>query len=506
MAQTTYDNPDFCHPWYTEMQPTWSFLEDMLAGQTKVKAAREAYLPKEAGELDSEYNARLARSLFFEDYRDCRANLTGMVFRRPPRLATDVPVEIRGLEEIRDPETQKVTQEYKPGLAENIDNAGTHLNVFLQRVFEDGFAGHSFIVVDMPSVSSDVRTAADEKALGARSYWCMRSAADATNWHWELRNGQARLTQITFKECTFERVGKFGVDEVTRYRVYLLDAEGNARWELWRELLDKKKKKTFVMEADGAILTKQGKALKRLPIAVHYGEYEGFMKSRPPLKGIADINLAYYQKYSDLTNIEHYACTVTLCVTGGDPEAPKDYSLGGNRVLNLGLGWTAEFLSVEGQSITHLENDLKTLEKRMINKGLDFIQEEHRVPTTATEVTLSYIQRTSKLSRMARSLKDAAEDALAITAEMEGLDQGGSISLGVDENALIISAEMVEKYSLMNERGQMSRQTLWEIMKNADMLPDNFDPVKEDDLLKKAALEQLELTAKQFDAGEQSTP
>lgn len=508
MSQTelaNVDQPDFCHPWYSEMKPTWDFLSDMLAGQSTVKAKGNTYLPQEEGETDKEYAARLLRSLIFEDYRDCRANLTGMVFRKSPRLGTDVPEEIRGLEEIVDPETKEVKQQHKPGLAENIDNAGTALTVFLQRVFEDAFNGHSFIVVDMPPLSENVRTAADEIALGARAYWCMRSASDAINWMWELRNGKAQLTQITFRECTFERKGRFGVEEVIRYRVYFLDAEGNANWELWREELDKTtQKKSFIQEGGDVIRTKKGQALKRLPVAIHYGEYEGYLKSRPPLKGIADINLAYYQKYSDLTNIEHFACTVTLCVTGVGEGEQKDYVLGGNRVITLGTNQDAKFLSVEGESLSHLENDLKTLEKRMVNKGLDFIQEEHRVPATATEITLSYIQRTSKLSRMARGLKDATEEALSITAELEGLDQGGTCSLGVDENSLILSAELVDKYSLMNERGQLSRQTFWKLLQRGDYLPDDFDAVDEDNKLMAAEERQLELNAKQFDAGNES--
>src|SRR6185369_4737442 len=143
----------------------------------------------------------------------------------------------------------------------------------------------------------------------------------------------------------------------------------------------------------------------------------------------------------------------------------------------------------------------------------DFVQEDHRVPTTATEVMLAYTTRTSKLAKMVRSIIDCTEEALDITAEMEGVEiagrsnkRGGSITVGVDENSLTLSAEQMRILSEWNERGQLSLHTLWQIMDRADQLPDDFDETAELGRLKQAALEQMELNAKQFDAGNESTP
>lgn len=492
--------PDYQNSGYKAMALAWEYLADVLAGQDTIKAAGTKYLPQEPAELDEDYKRRLARSLFFEDYRDCVVNLTGMVFRKSPTLGEDVPELIRGRQA-----EEGATEQAKEGLAENIDNAGTHLDVFIQRVFQDAFFGHSFVVVDMPAKDESVQTAADELASGGRSYWCLRQAKNALNWDTAVVKGKTILTQITFKECSTERKGRFGEQEVVRYRVYALDTNGNAFWELWKEVegLDKSKKE-IVLDSTGPILTKKGQPLKRLPIAIHYGEHEGFLQSRPPLKGIADINLAYYQKYSDLSNIEHMTCAVTLMVSGGDDQN-KDLTMGGNRVLWLPIGAEAEFLTVEGDSIPALERDLEMLEKRLCAKGLDFLKDDHYVPPTATEVVLSYTERTSKLARMVRSLIDCTEQALSITAEMEGLDQGGSITLGVDENSLVLSPEQLRIYSEMNEKGQLSLPTLWSIMDRADQLPDDFDATKEEKAVIAAAERQMELNAKQFDSGLEST-
>lgn len=485
MAIDPKDKPDFTCAAYNRMAGAWVILADVLAGQDAVKAKKKTYLPQEPAELDEDYDRRVARSLFFEDYRDCVVNLTGMVFRKSPTLGEDVPEQIKNL-------------------TENIDNAGTHLDVFLQRVFEDGFYGHSFVVVEMPAKSETVLTAADE--LGNRSYWCMRQAKDALNWRTEVVDGKTILTQITFKECTKEPAGLFGEADVVRYRVYLLDEKGEAQWQVWREVQEAgQTEKMIILDGEGSIKTKKGVPLNRLPIAVHYGEHEGFLESRPPLKGIADINLAYYQKYSDLSNIEHHTCAITLMISGGD-DNNKDLTMGGNRVLWLPMGADAKFLTVEGDSIPALERDLEMLDKRLVAKGLDFVKDDRGVPETATEVMYSYTERTSKMAKMVRSLIDCTEEALGMTAEMEGAEQGGSITLGVDENALTLSPEQIRILSEMNERGQLSLHTLWQILDRADQLPDDFDEKDEEARVKAAALFQMELNAKQFDSGEESTP
>ena len=167
----------------------------------------------------------------------------------------------------------------------------------------------------MPATSEYVQTAADEIS-GNRSYWCMRQAKDALNWRTQVVNGKTVLTQITFREVTTEADGAFGEIKVTRYRVYRLDQMGNAQWQLWREIKNDRSEKVIIIESEGQILTKKGRALRRLPIAVHYGEHEGFLESRPPLKGIADINLACYQKYSDLSEHRTLHLRRDSCITG----------------------------------------------------------------------------------------------------------------------------------------------------------------------------------------------
>jgi hypothetical protein len=58
----------------------------------------------------------------------------------------------------------------------------------------------------------------------------------------------------------------------------------------------------------------------------------------------------------------------------------------------------------------------------------------------------------------------------------------------------------------MNEKGQMSLQTLWSLLSRADLMPEDFDMDTEIALLKAEADARMEREGKQFDAGLESTP
>jgi len=480
------NKPDFQCGSYASMLPGWTLWSDVLAGQEAIKAK---YLPKEYGEHPDDYKARVDLALYFEDARDCMINLGGMVFRKQPSLRADVP---------------PLLKQY----AENIDNAGTHLNVFLQRLFEDAFYGHSFVVIERPPQLEDVVTLADEIASGARTYWCMRQAKDAVNWFAEDINGQTVLTQITFRECKKERTGRFGEQEVTRYRVYFLAPETGglqAQWELWRESKDEKGNKTFELEGGDIIRSKAGKPLTRLPIAVHYGEREGFLESRPPLKGVADISIADFRKYADLSYIEHKSCNVSLVHEAPKPDNP-DVQVGANNVIySGGPNQKVYYLTISGDSIPALERDREMLQKRIVAKGLDFLREDQPA-ATATEINRSHSDRTSKLAKMVRSLRDCTENALQITAEIEGLalpdrgDGGGSVSIGVDENSLTLTPDELRVYSEMNTAGQLSLFTLFAMMGRSDRLPEDFKFEDEIARLDEEAAKRTERAAAQFNS------
>src|SRR6266496_1366382 len=124
------NKPDYKNSEYLDMQSAWEIVRSVAGGTVTMRRAAKMHLPNELAERPDAYQRRLNRSVLFNAYLRTRRALTGMVFKRNPVIGEDVPEEL-----------QKQL--------ENIDLAGTHIDVFSKELFEDAFEGHAFILVEM---------------------------------------------------------------------------------------------------------------------------------------------------------------------------------------------------------------------------------------------------------------------------------------------------------------------------------------------------------------------
>ena len=175
-------------------------LRVLNGGTEAVRGAGTMFLPQAPGESPKNYANRLERSIFTNFYRRTKEGLVGLIFRVDPELNEDVP----------------------PPIAEhleNIDNEGTHIDVFARGIEEDAMeAGHAAIFVEFPKTTGE-QTRADEDAFGLRPYWLPIKKENILSWRTTVENGVRLLTQLVLQEKTVEAVGMYGEKEVTRYRV-----------------------------------------------------------------------------------------------------------------------------------------------------------------------------------------------------------------------------------------------------------------------------------------------
>jgi hypothetical protein len=444
------NKPDYKNAAFKRMAAALQVVRDVAGGTARMRECGETYLPREPGEKDQEYKARLARSVFFNAYRKTREALVGMVFRENPKIGEDV--------------SEIVKQQL-----ENVDLAGTHLDVFAKELFTDAFEGHSFILVDMDAALPTGSTLADEKAAGRRPYWVKYKKDQALNWTGDRINGETVLTQITFEECSTEPSGRFGEDEVTKYRVFWLpiiddgkNADGNqvrpasyglVQWELW--------KKIQVNGKDDVILENAGTtSLTRIPVSVVYGRKIRFLESEPPLLDLAYLNIDHWQQYSDYrTQLNRL---VPILVRVGVPvEQQTDLKTGPGCLVDMPKDCELTYVSHDGEALDATHTGIVDAEQRMAMAGLSILTQRADSNITATEKKMDQSERTSELSTMARSLKDCLERSLGFHAQYLNLadknGDGGSIELGVaddltlDPQDLAIARDMVREGSLTVE-------------------------------------------------------
>ena len=224
------DKPSTRSPQSAQQKKALGLCRDLWDGTDRVRMRAQSYLPQAPGEKPQDYLNRLARSVFFNAFRRTVEGLTGLVFRKDPELGEDVP----------------------PPIAEhweNIDNAGTHGDVFCRDLLEDDLtAGHAAILVEFPTTDGS-QNAAVEMRGEVRPYWVPIKKDDIMSWRTRIEDGKTLLEQIVIRESKYVPDGEFGTVLQVLYRVlFLTDVEG---FEVGWKLLEEKDDGTVMVRGVG---------------------------------------------------------------------------------------------------------------------------------------------------------------------------------------------------------------------------------------------------------------
>ena len=401
------DNVGAHHPDHIGTAGQREMFEDVCEGTLTLRAKRRKYLPQFPAESDQDYKFRCDTATFFNLTAKTVNVMTGLVFKEGVTLLPDVDPEIAAI-------------------AENIDNSGAHLDVFARKVFEEGFEGCSVILVDSPDYSADSRET--QIAMGLRPYWIRYDADDAINWQYRVNPVSKRkeLSLIVLRERSWESVGEFVSEEVTRYRVFRLDGQ-TVVWQLWREVKGRDGREEYELEGEGVLPN-----LTQIPVAV-----VGRLGAPPPLMDIALKNIEHFQTYSDYKSIVHKTCVPIPVGKGVELGGEEKVVVGASVMVQTSAEGDFGFAEVAGTSLEAVRQTLQDNRDDIALMGLSLLADKTaRVDVTATEALLNNIGETAELRVMARGLQDAIELALGHTAEYLGKPRtaGGSIELGTAWN------------------------------------------------------------------------
>ena len=395
------------HPDYWHIAKKREVYQDVVEGTLKLREKRKKYLPPFPAETNEDYNFRANTATLFNLTAKTRNMMTGLVFKDPVTLSADVSEEI-------------------VPLWENIDNAGTHGDVFSQHLFMSSFEGYSAILVDAPAVTANSRE--EQLALGLRPYWVQYKADDIWNWQYQINpvSKSKELTMIVLREVTNESTGEFTSGQVVRFRVFRLD-NGLVTWALFREERKSKDKVEYILEGEGSM-----PQLTMIPVAI-----VGQLGADPFLLDVSLKNLEHFQTYSDYKSLIHKTC-VPIPVGKGMQFEEQNVVIGGSTLIQTSADGGFGFSEVEGTSLNVTRQSLQDNRDDIAMMGLSLLADKTaRVDITATEALLNNVAETSELRMFARQLQDAIELAMGHTAEYLGLprDAGGSIVLGTTWNA-----------------------------------------------------------------------
>lgn len=486
--------PDYQSDEYKAMIPLWEKVDACYGGTEEMRECGK-YLPQFPMEEDAVYAQRLAVSTFFPAYRDTLDGLTGTIFRKPIQLGQNVP--------------QAIALDL-----ENIDNAGTHYEVFGQRVFRAGVHhGASYVRVDMPQKPEGIVVdAATAKAINFRPFAQMYSGKELANCpRYVIIDGAPVMQQIVFCEEAVKLDG-FGESCAERFRVWTLpvyqDASenyhrlGNASWQIWE-----KQEEDGTKETKFVLISEDVSPLPNIPVAVFNANpclTDPMESEGPVFIDLANLNIKLYQMESDHEANLHLCTPIPFDVNlrqDGDGTAPglqQKFPWGAGVWVHTDAGGSLGYAEPRGTGLAQREAWIKGIKQQLIELGLALAQEgsQQGGAMTATEAMLKGGTRASRMTQLARSFQDCFEQVIVFWAQWKGLYTGVAaeteITLGVKDADLVISSQDVSAYAAMQTAGQLSLKTLWAIIGRGGILPDDFDPEQE---LKNIAEEKKLLAA-----------
>lgn len=378
---------------YQRMAERWALISALLGGTRTMRECGVTYLPKEQGEQEGQYNARLQRSFLYEAFSNTIKTLGSKPFSRPVTV-TDV-------------------DKFPPALQwmfADVDYSGCDFTQFARKLFDDLIAfGKTHVLVDYPKVTAK-RTLEDEQRRRLHPVLVHVAATDLIGWK-SVRSsaGVEELTEVRIRETCTDSVGTYGQCEREAIRTYT-----KTTWQLHVRM----PKENAPEEAEWILRASGTHTLGRVPLVPIYAESQGFMHGSPPLEDLAWLNLAHWQSMSDQRNILRFARTGLLFVKGVSEEQVEEGLAVGPTSMLLVSNPEADAKYVEhtGASIAAGRQDLLDLEARMEVLGLQPLT-QRTGGVTATGRAIDEQRSHSLLQAWIRALEDGLTVVVSIAAQ-----------------------------------------------------------------------------------------
>lgn len=443
------------------MVPYWDKVSDILDGEEAVKARGNKYLPKFPDEEENDFDFRLTVAKFTNIYRDVVEGLATKPFQDEIGLLGG----------------EKRPQELKD-FAEDVDGFGSNLTTFAALTFFNAINyGIDWIFVDYPTVRNPENvTVAEAKQKNLKPFWVHILGKNVLEVQTRMEGSKQIITYFRCQEPGFG-------NEPMHVREFV-ETEDGVEWTLYVKVKNDDGEDEFLVVDEGKL------SVNFIPIVPFItGRRDGkSFKIYPPMRDAADLQITLYQNESALEYIKVLACYPMLATDGTKPPMdtkgnPIKLHVGPNRVIygvQKGNGDGGTWQYVEPQA-----NSLEFLQKN-IDKTKNDLRELGRQPLTALSTQLTTVTTSiaagkakSAVTAWAYALKDALENALAITMKWMGIDYQPEINVYTGFDNVLDDGSDIEELGKARERGDISVETYWDELKRRKILSPEFDVEEE---------------------------
>ncbi len=413
--------------WF-EQEPHWMLIEDLLGETYQMRKRHRRYLPQEPRELDESYDNRLARSVCPPFYLRLERMLAGMLTRKPVRL-NDTSDQIR--KDMFD-----------------VDLQGNDLNVWTYETTRKMVRyGHVGVLVDAPA-----------NGQSGRPYWVTYTPRDILGWRTEMIEGEVKFTQLRLQEKVSVPDGLYGEKIIDQVR--LLTRGGF-------EIHQKDKKNKFVKVDEGSMSTPE------IPFSVAYANRMNLLESRPPMAGIAELNLKAYQIQSDLDNQLHISA-VPMLAFYGFPQNSEEVTAGPGEAIAFPSDGRAEYIEPTGRSYDAQFKRLDVLNMQINELGLAAVLGQKLSAETAEAKRIDRSQGDSTMMVVAQQMQDMIDNCLVYHGQYLNSD-AGSCFVNRDFLSQRLEPQEIQALLQLYTAGSITQETLLKQLHEGEVLGDEFN-------------------------------
>ena len=477
------------HSIYAKLAPRWAMIRDAVDGEASVKAQGDVYLPRLTGTDQVQYDAYLLRALFFEATRRTLNGLVGMVMQKLPKV-----------------EAKETTQK-----------------VFLKSLTKDGLSinGFSAVVLSEVLMLNKYGILADlpERISAETEPWLVGYTAESIiNWQFENIDGRQTPVRIVLKE-EWEKLDvedRFKSETKDQYRVLEL-----MNRDVAEELAAKSKTEVFLptrlpdqiniyrvqvyrlkkdldslagagISADEFILHEeifpsfQGSAMDKIPFVIVTAEDEDKEDQKPPLEGLASVNMSHYRTSADLEHGRHFTALPTPYIIGLTEQ--QDLFIGSSKAWVI-TGVDANqvkvgMLEFTGTGLGALEKAMEEKQAQMAILGARLLEQQKKVAEAFETHKLRSAGEQSILASTANGVSEGINEALKWMTEWDSTLGDISIQLNTEFVKLLMEPTMLTALIGALQQGKMSFKTYFFNMQERGMYPEEHTEEDEIDLIK----------------------
>lgn len=413
--------PNIVCPKLAELRKYIDNCRDFYDGAVKV--LNEKYLPKMDRETIPGYNIRIKSTAFTNLYSPVVTGLTGLITKKEP-----------------------VIDGYEAFPLDDVDGKGTNLPTFIKNIVT------SSIVAGVEFVSVETSTTDNKTFFKRYTYEQLVS--------YQIDELQ-RPTQLVFEEKLEENDGAFGIKNIVRYVVFHIGGG-----EVWYD------------SGNGQGIAKQDEWKNKLTtipvVALVTGKVISPYEIIPRFYDIAQLNQVMLNVETQLANV--------LTVVGNP--IPVFYGDADEGTITIGVKDAMmfedrqkeglEYVEVTGNGITKLQEKIKEIELAIDKTSFSVLNREDN--NTIIDAQDNQNKSGSFLSDTSEELECKINRLFGFYSELSGVALPPEIIVfKKDFDTAMITDKQLEMLLKMLEGGNISRETLWQKLKVAGVLPKDFD-------------------------------